>query len=122
MASRIAALFAFAFATLASSSALALWPDNGWYWNPNESGRGVSVEVQNDKIFIAIYVYESTGAPIWYYAAGAMTDDHTFTNTLYKTSNGQCIGCSPRTPVSTPVGTVTMTFTSFETATLTALG
>ena len=122
MVRRIATFIASLVAVLASGNALALWPDGGWYWNPGEPGRGVSIEVQDNKIFLAIYTYESNGASVYYYAAGDMTGDRTFTNTLFKTSNGQCIGCTARTPTSTPVGTVTVSFTGYETATLTALG
>jgi len=62
---------------------------------------GVSIEVQDDKIFLAIYAYEQNGAPVYYYAAGPMTGDRAFSSPLYKTSNGQCLGCTARTPTST---------------------
>jgi hypothetical protein len=122
MRARIASLLTLAFVALGPGSALALWPDSGWYWNPAEPGRGVSIEVQDDKLFLAIYTYEPTGAPVYYYSGGAMTGDRTYTNTLFKTANGQCIGCSAGPPISTSVGPVTLTFTGYETATLTALG
>ena len=113
----LVALLAFA-----SLQARAMWPDSGWYWNPNEPGRGVAIEVQDDKIFLAIYTYDTGGAPIYYYAAGRMNDDHTYVGDLYRTSNGQCIGCSARPATSTLVGTVGVSFSSPEVATISALG
>jgi len=105
-----------------SAQAHATWPDTGWYWNPNEPGRGVAIEVQDDKVFLAIYTYDTGGAPIYYYAAGQMNDDHTYVGSLFRTSNGQCLGCSVRPATSTPVGTVSLSFSDYETATLSALG
>jgi hypothetical protein len=109
-------------AAFASADVHAIFPDSGWYWNPAESGRGVAIEVQDNKIFLAIYTYDSGGAPIYYYSAGTMADDHTYAGDLFRTTNGQCIGCSYRAPTSTPVGTVTVNFTAPELATVIAMG
>ena len=116
---RAALLCLLAFA---SASVHAIWPDSGWYWNPNEPGRGVAIEVQDNKIFLAIYTYDPSGAPVYFYSAGPMGDDHTYSGELYRTSNGQCLGCSVRPATSTLVGIVTVNFTSSEVATMTALG
>lgn len=106
----------------AAANACAMWPDSGWYWNPSEPGRGVAIEVQDNKMFLSIYTYDSGGAPVYYYSAGAMADDRTYVGDLFRTSNGQCIGCSYRPALSTPVGAVGVTFSNPEVATLTALG
>jgi len=42
-------------------------PETGWYWNPNEAGRGYFIEVQRDQTFIGTFMYRNDGAPIWYY-------------------------------------------------------
>lgn len=122
MGARIARFLAPLLAALTSGHALAIWPDSGWYWNPSEPGRGVSIEVQDDKLFVAIYTYENNGSPVYYYSAGPMTGDRTYSGTLAKTSNGQCLGCGFRPAIPAAVGTVTINFTGYETATLTALG
>ena len=122
MIRRFAARMLLPLLAFASASAHAILPDSGWYWNPSEGGRGVSIEVQDDKIFLAIYTYETSGVPVYYYAAGPMQDDHTFNSNLYRTGGGQCLGCGPRAATSTPVGFVNLSFTTPETATLTALG
>ena len=114
--------FFMALLAFAAAQAHAIWPDSGWYWNPNEPGRGVAIEVQDDKIFLAIYTYDTGGAPIYYYAAGPMNNDHTYVGNLFRTSNGQCLGCSWREATSTPVGTVSLNFSDYENATLSALG
>jgi len=40
------------------------WTD-GW-WNPSESGWGVSVLDQNDVFFNVLYLYDQDGKPVWY--------------------------------------------------------
>ena len=41
-------------------------PEGGWWWNPNESGRGFFLEWQGGELFIAGYMYDDNGQPIWY--------------------------------------------------------
>jgi hypothetical protein len=38
----------------------------GLWWNPAESGWGISVTQHTDKIFAAIYTYDAAGQPTWY--------------------------------------------------------
>ena len=40
-------------------------PETGWYWNPAEGGRGYAIEVQNDRIFMAVFHYQPDGSPTW---------------------------------------------------------
>jgi hypothetical protein len=39
---------------------------NGLWWNPNESGWGMSITEHTGTIFSAIYTYDQSGAPTWY--------------------------------------------------------
>jgi hypothetical protein len=48
------------FAVL-SVNAHAILPDGGWYWNPTESGRGFNIEIQNNVLFVAGFVYDAQG-------------------------------------------------------------
>ncbi len=40
-------------------------PETGWFWNPAEGGRGYALEVQNDKVFMAMFHYNPDGTPTW---------------------------------------------------------
>lgn len=41
-------------------------PYRGLWWNPAESGWGMSITQHGHKIFAVSYTYDSTGQPIWY--------------------------------------------------------
>ncbi len=51
-------------------------PHVGWWWNPAESGRGFSVEFQDEKdekgvgqnnaVFFGAYLYNEVGIPVWH--------------------------------------------------------
>ncbi|WP_197284723.1 hypothetical protein, partial [Piscinibacter sakaiensis] len=47
-------------------------PETGWYWNPAEGGRGWAVEVQNDRVFMAMFHYNPDGTPTWNVLEGDM--------------------------------------------------
>lgn len=67
---------------------------DGWYWNPNESGWGINVEVQGDTMFIAVFTYRENGSPIWYYGVSAIDySDPVFDGNLGLASNGACFTC-----------------------------
>lgn len=107
---------------LAGSSAWAVIPENGWWWASNESGRGFNIEVQDNLLFFAAFAYESNGAPTWLVAGGAMTSDRDFSGALTKFTAGQCFGCAYVQPTQVAAGTLTLHFTSSQTATLTING
>lgn len=78
----------------------AFTPESGWWWNPEESGRGFNIEVQNNKVLIATYVYEQNGRPVWYLGSGTLRgyggsgDPEPYVFTLLdRFENGQCIAC-----------------------------
>lgn len=108
--------------TLWSVNAVAIIPENGWWWASNESGRGFNIEVQDNQLFFATFGYESNGAPMWLIAGGPMTSDRDFTSGLLKFTAGQCFGCPYVAPVSINAGTLTLRFTSSQTAVLTING
>jgi hypothetical protein len=43
-------------ALLSANMAFAVTPENGWWWNPAESGRGFNIETQNNTVFVATFV------------------------------------------------------------------
>lgn len=36
-------------------------PRTGWFWNPAEGGRGFAIERQGSQLFVAGFMYETTG-------------------------------------------------------------
>ncbi|MEO8136029.1 MAG: hypothetical protein ABI831_18895, partial [Betaproteobacteria bacterium] len=92
----------------------------GWWWNPAESGRGFSLEVQGDTMFLAGFMYNDSGQPVWYISSGKMSTPTHFVGTLQQIGGGQTIGGPYHFPTTfTNVGTVTIDFASFEQGTMT---
>jgi alpha-tubulin suppressor-like RCC1 family protein len=56
------------------------------WWNPNESGWGLTVAHQADVMFLAWYVYDGAGKPVWYVASNCAVSGHGCTGTLYRTT------------------------------------
>src|SRR5450756_293749 len=52
-----------------NATAALVEPDNGWWWNPAESGSGYSIELQGNQIFMGAYLYETSGVATWYVSA-----------------------------------------------------
>jgi alpha-tubulin suppressor-like RCC1 family protein len=99
----------------------ATQPQTGWWWNPSEGGRGFSVEVQNGSAFIASYMYDGTGNPVWY-ASGpaALTGTNTYQGSWTSYTGGQTLTGAYRSPTGTTnAGNLTLQFTSATTGTLT---
>ena len=105
-----------------SSIAQAVLPDNGWYWNPSESGRGFNIEIQNNVLFMSGFIYNAQSNPIWIVTGGPMSSDHTYTGNVIQTSGGQCLGCPYQPPTATNFGTASIDFTGPSTATITING
>ena len=94
---------AFVLGLSAAQTASSVTPENGWWWNPDQSGRGYNIEVQQDQIGIALFIYDQQGFPEWYTAAGNLEGD-TFTGELQRFEGGQCATCEYTPP--TPAGTI----------------
>jgi hypothetical protein len=103
-------------------SALAILPDSGWYWNPAESGRGFNIEIQNNLLFAAGFIYDNAGNPLWLTTGGPMSSDRTYNGDLIETLGGQCIGCAYRAPSATKIGNISIAFPTSTTATVTIDG
>jgi hypothetical protein len=95
-------------------------PDNGWWWNSDESGSGYSLEVQGGNLFVVGFMYDDTGRPVWYYSAGPMTDPTTYHGDVLQFANGQTMGGAyhpPGSPIR--IATLDIEFTATDEATLT---
>lgn len=101
----------FAAAIFMTHTASAITPANGWWWNPAEPGRGLNLEMQRGKVFIAVFVYDEQGSPVWYSGAGELKDS-AVTVPLQRYDGGQCPGCAYTAPDSGDVATVTIKFSS----------
>lgn len=107
-------------------------PESGWWLNPEVSGRGYNIEVQDNVVFIAAFTYdalETDGVrrPIWFQAAGTLkgvNGDNILEVELLLYEDGTCIGCS-KTPVAihtTEKHELRIEFHSDTTATMTIDG
>jgi len=98
--------------------------DGGWWWNPTEPGWGANIELQNDTVFIALFVYTADGTPEWYTGSGKLTGTAatlsrsetttaTATGTLGRYVNGQPMNGAYRAPqAAASPGSFSLTFTS----------
>ena len=76
------------------STAHAFTPESGFYWNPVEPGSGIAIEIQDNILFLAGYVYDTQGNATWVTSAGAIGGNSTYSGTLDMFRGGQCIGCA----------------------------
>ena len=79
-------------AALFSGGASAMLPDSGWYYNAAEPGRGFNIEIQDDTLFMAGFLYDTQGKPIWVVSSGPMAGDAVYSGAAFQTANGQPLG------------------------------
>ncbi len=90
------------------------------WWNPSESGWGLQMIQRADIIFVTLYVYNTSGQPVWYAASLNFNATSTWSGDLM-VANGPWFGKQPfdQTAVGTTrVGSLTFTPTSVSTGTL----
>lgn len=103
-------------------------PENGWWWNPAESGRGFFIEWQDGTggphADLAGYMYDDAGNPVWYLSLYPTPDPRFFSGNWWSYANGQTLtgAYRPATRVSDNVAPVTIQFHSATTATMTLPG
>lgn len=97
----------------------AMSPENGVWWNPNESGTGFNFEIQDNVLGVYAYTYEANGLPVYLYGGTTLTGTNQFEGTLNKSSNGSCISCPYRPNGQVQVGRIKIAFDSPSTATVT---
>lgn len=104
---------------LAAAKADAAFTGNGIWWNPAESGSGFFFEAQGTTGVVTFYVYDGGGRPVWYTAAGPLASGtggtFRFSGDLLQYFGGQGgASATPKTPVSSVIGTVTIAFDGEE--------
>lgn len=99
-------------------------PQAGWWWAPTQGGRGYAIEVQGGSLFLAGYMYDANGNPIWY-ASGptplsGSVGNFTYQGEWLQFGNGQTLtgAFQPSTVVNSSVGPVTIQFSSTTSGTM----
>lgn len=65
-------------------------PETGWWWDPDEPGRGFAVEVQGGSMFVGAFLYDDDGAPLWLVSGAApMATASRYTGPWLRFGNGQ---------------------------------
>ena len=82
-------------------------PNNGLWYNPDQSGTGYSIEVQNGTVFGVYYGYDSETKPTWLTFQGdlILSDDPeimwTLDADLLQFEGGNCMNCDYNPPNTT---------------------
>ena len=84
---------------------------SGLWWNPNESGWGMTVTQQSNIMFITMYTYAPGGAPVWYVASNCTVAAAGCTGDLYRVDGGRPPNVPWAPGAVTRVGSVTLAFT-----------
>jgi serine protease len=94
--------------------------ESGWWWNAAESGRGFSIEVQGNTLFMVGFLYDDTGNPIWVLTAGAMQSATRYVGRLSNVTGGQALNGPYRAPTgNVDIGSISVDFAGTDRATLT---
>ncbi|HYC37395.1 MAG TPA: hypothetical protein VEC19_13300 [Usitatibacter sp.] len=88
------------------------------WFNPSEQGWGVNVIQQYETIFATLFVYGADNSARWYVASDLRGGANNFSGTLYQTTGPNFSGPWSGTANATPVGSMTLTFSSATTGTL----
>lgn len=92
-----------------STQAASYTPESGFWWNPDEPGTGLAIEIEDDFIYVAAYLYDTQGFPYWYIGDGRLVENGSgvlsFTDSqVTSATGGQCLGCVWRAPTIFPTG------------------
>ena len=72
----------------AAGSVLPATDYSDLWWNPSESGWGVSISQQYGTIFATMFGYDDTGKPIWYVASNCAVYGNSCSGELYQVASG----------------------------------
>jgi hypothetical protein len=75
-------------------------PESGWWWNPNESGRGFFIEMTAGVLYVGGYFYTDDGRATWISSGGPLTDPWHYEGTLQAYRNGQTLFGDYRPPAA----------------------
>ncbi|HFD11022.1 MAG TPA: hypothetical protein ENJ32_00925 [Crenotrichaceae bacterium] len=102
-----------------SQTVIAQDADSGWWWNPNESGRGFAIEQQGDTIFFASFLYDNSSFPSWYTATLSKNNRDEFSGILQQFKDGQTLhGDFQPAVLLNNIGKITLVFSDANNGTL----
>jgi lysyl endopeptidase len=98
-----------------------LTPETGWWWNPEEAGRGFALDLQGDNLIFSGYMYDEQGNPIWYWSSGLLDANNLFQGSWSLYAGGQTLTGPYQAPtvIDDNVGAVYLQFLSETSAQLT---
>jgi hypothetical protein len=94
-------------------------PENGWWWNPDESGRGFFIEATGGVFYVGGYFYEADGRTTWLSSGGVVTDPYRYASTLQAYRDGQTMFGNYRAPTHVDVGPMVVQFDTDTSGTIT---
>src|ERR1019366_3905152 len=95
-------------------------PQNGWWWNPSEGGRGFFLEVQLGFLYLSGSMYDSSGNAAWYVSGPAPLTNNAYMGNWVSYTGGQSLTGTYKSPTeSANNGNVTIQFSSPNAGTLT---
>ncbi|MBX3653725.1 MAG: hypothetical protein KF686_06035 [Ramlibacter sp.] len=104
---------------VSAAAATGVEPQNGWWWNAAEGGRGFAIERQGDKIFIGGFLYETSGVATWYVATLVRQVNGSYAGEFSRYAGGQTLTGAFRAASSiSKVADVVLNFTSSTAGTL----
>jgi hypothetical protein len=87
-------------------------PENGWWWNPHENGRGFFIEMTGGVIYVGGYFYADDGRATWLTSGGPLKDPMHYEGTLQAYAGGQTLFGPYHPPqAGIDVGPITLDFT-----------
>jgi hypothetical protein len=101
---------AFSAALSLQATIVSAEPENGWWWNPTESGRGYFIETTRGLTYLAGYFYDSGGRATWLSSGAPNADAYSYRGTLQAYRNGQSLFGQYRAPTGVDAGPVEVTF------------
>lgn len=96
-------------------------PQAGFWWAPEESGRGYVLDIQDDQVFLAGYMYDAAGEPLWYLAVAALNAQlNNFSTRWLEFAGGQTLTgpYQPNRLLNDNVGALVIEFDTPRSATL----
>jgi len=103
-----------------TSPPTAAQPQTGYWWNPAEGGRGYTIEVQSNIAFVAAYMYDNAGNPVWYASGPATLVGNAYQGSWTLYAGGQTLTGLYQSPAgTTTAGSLTVQFASATSGTLT---
>lgn len=105
--------------SLFAASAAQAQIQSGWWYNPNEGGRGYFIETQGSTLYMAAFLYATGGRATWLSSSGTF-DGTTYQGSLTAYADGQTLTGTyvPASQTPSP-GDITIVFSDASHATLT---